>query len=260
MKPRRWILFGSLVAYVVLGEAVTVWVDPVGPDLIEVMACAVAPSHGSLLAVWAALGGRATPWRLVIALITAVLWIWVTLWCDTHYAIRLVCIGTIQMVASSVLLMTARLFGAELVGTLDDDVVLAVEVDRPWVQFSLRSILSWTAAVAVLLSTLHYFPRESLRIPAENGMLILGTFVGGGVLIALGALWIALGARWPVVRWFVLGLTAVVAGIAIFVSVDFNEGPQIAVFLGSQITFVTGSFWLVRLAGYRLIWRRRVGL
>ncbi len=258
MKPRRWILFGSLVAFVVLGEAVAMWIEP-SSDPVMVALCAVAPSHGSLLALWAALAGRATPWRFVIAFIAGLLWMWVMLLCDADGAVLWGCVGIIQMVVLSVLLMAARLFGAELAGTLDDDVPLTVEVDRPWVQFSLRSVFSWTTAVAVLLSTLHYFPTEALgEVLVEP--FVGATIIGGGVLIALGALWIALGARWPVARWFVLGLAAAVAGIGIFAALGFHEGPELVVFLGSQIALVTGSFWLIRLAGYRLVWRRRVGL
>jgi len=61
---------------------------------------------------------------------------------------------------------------------------------------------------------------------------------------------------------FLRGAAVVVVAVAavggIFVALDFNEGLAISFFVASQVVVLSLQFWLIRTAGYRLIWRRRV--
>ena len=263
---RRWLLIGSVVAVTAVIDLVIIpWVWPSGgSDWIHAM----APCHGSLLAAWIALGGRGTPWRLVAAVLGVATWIWTSNWFfdSAPYPMR----GTFvefwttilaaEMFVLSGLLMLARLLGLELTDTLRGDTTQAVADDTQWIQFSLRTLMSWTTAVAVLLATLRYFPRPLLENLLEE-QLIFAAILLGSAFTALGALWIALGVRWPTVRIIVLVVTLIV-GVAIFqlAAGSRKDLEGIVTFFVAQAAYLVGSLWLVRLAGYRLVWRRRVWL
>ena len=120
--------------------------------------------------------------------------------------------------------------------------------------------MSWTTAVAVLLATLHYCPKELLEFVFAEPLFLVG-FLLSNALIALGALWIALGVRWPAVRIVVLMVTSI-AGVTIFrLATGYStEAWEIVTYFVAQAVYLVGSLWLVRLAGYRLVWRRRVRL
>jgi len=291
---RRWLLIGSVVAVTAVIDLVIIpWVGPWHdvPDWLGFTMFAMAPCHGSLLAVWIALGGRATPWRLVAAVLGVAGWLWVLNWfpdSDGYSRITqlelLTVILAAEMFLLSGLLMLARLLGLELTNTLrggrpsgplvlarpsglepddashGDPTQAVADDDGQWVQFSLRTLMSWTTAVAVLLSTLRYCPwrlvEDVFRDPS-----ILAAILGGSVITALGALWIALGVRWPVVRIVVLAVTSI-AGVAIL-QLTVGSGEDlggIVTFFVAQAVYLVVLLWLVRLAGYRLVWRRRVRL
>jgi len=84
--------------------------------------------------------------------------------------------------------------------------------------------------------------------------------VVSGVATALGALWIGLGARWPAIRVVSLGLTAAAGVTILALLIDTAEVWECMAYCFFQAAYLVGSLWLVRLAGYRLVWRRRVRL
>ena len=268
---RRWLLIGSVVAVTAVIDLVIV---PLGlpdrrePDWIYLTLYAMAPCHGSLLAVWIALGGRATPWRLVAAVLGVAAWLWASnsFFDSASYVMG----GTFveywttilaaEMFVLSGLLMLARLLGLELTDASHGDTTQAVADDTQWIQFSLRTLMSWTTAVAVLLAILHYCP-ERLLEDVFDGPLIFAAIILGSALTALGALWIALGGRWPVVRIVSL-VVALITGVVLerLTTDSYVRLWQIVTFFVAQVPYLVVSLWLVRLAGYRLVWRRRVWL
>ena len=267
---RRWLLIGVVVAVTaVIDLAIIPWVWASGvSDWLLWTLFAMAPCHGSLLAVWIALGGKATPWRLVAAVLGVAAWMWISHWfpdSDPH-SMREMFVEvwttdlTAEMFVLSGLLMLARLLGLELTDTSHGDTTQAVADDTQWIQFSLRTLMSWTTAVAVLLATLRYFPKWPL-VTVLNEPLPYAAILLGDALPALGALWLALGSRWPVKRIIVL-VVASIGSVTIF-RLTGGLGAelwQIATFVVAQAVYLVGSLWLVRLAGYRLVWRRRVWL
>ena len=224
---------------------------------------ALMPTHGSLLASWAALGGKASPWRLVVAIVGVLIWIRcqpeprggedLAVWIFVLF---------VTMCFLSALLLIARFFGAELTDAPADGRQPLARPEGRWEQFSLGALLSWTAALAVLLGSLHYIPHDGVLEVFDNveACVILAAIVGGTSLIALAAIWITLGTRWPGARYVLLLLTAVVAVGVLYLAVDGTDFTELAIFCAAQVFWTAGSLWLIRLAGYRLIWRRRVRL
>jgi len=164
---------------------------------------------------------------------------------------------------AGILLMGARFLGAELRVTNDADAVGGPNPKRQWIQFSLRSLISWTTALALLLGSLHYLPGEQLRqilFSDSQSIAILGVILSGSALIAFAAIWITLGTRWLPARYFVLALAGAAAILWMYLVLGPNELETLLPFCLGQVGWMVGSLWLVRLAGYRLIWRRRVRL
>ena len=258
---KRWILIGLVVGIAVLGEAAIVGIDGTSPYVGEVLFGAMLVSHGSLLAFWAALGGRATPWRLVLAVVGMVTWMRAPEFLSagendvTWFFVGLVVLGLVSLT-----LLIARFLGLELTDIQAADADLPPPPDGRWEQFSLRSLFSWMAALAMILGALHYFPRRQIIVLFSDldVPLRFAAIVGGSALIALSAVWLTLATRWTAMRYVV----AVSVGVVAIVTLNLVFGPsdeaEIVTHCLGQIFYMAGSLWLVRLAGYRLIWRRRV--
>ena len=108
--------------------------------------------------------------------------------------------------------------------------------------------------------TLRYCPERLLHELFDAPAILAGILLGSGIT-ALGALWIALGVRWPAVRIVVLVVTSI-AGVAILQLTVGSRGElgEFVTFFVVQAVYLVVSLWLVRLAGYQLVWRRWVRL
>ena len=264
----RWLLIGLVVGVAVLGEAAIAWMTET-PDrrghLLMPLVLTMPLSHGSLLAFWAALGGRATPWRLVAAVMGITGWMWVlerfAFDRETQLSILL---ALLLMGLLSLLLMTARFFGLELTDIQAADVDQPPPPDGRWGQFSLRSLFSWMTAAAMMLGALHYLPKQTIDRsftgpPLVFVVTLFAAILGGSALIALSAVWLTLATRWTAMRYLVLVLAGAVA-ILPWIPPFGRLEPELLTMCLGQVFWTAGSLWLVRLAGYRLIWRRRVRL
>jgi hypothetical protein len=263
---RRQLLLGLLIlAHVALNALA---VSPVG-ELYESVLLSVLPaSQGSLLAVWAVLAGKPAPWRLAgaTALVALSVW-WTTLSpevdpsCTDFQSWATWC--GLQMVAASVPLLIGRFAGMRIAAVpLDDSGGGAA--DPAWrAQFSIRSLLEWTAGLAVLLGVSPYLWYWSPSPKPFRWDLILLVFHTCYAFVALAAIWVALGRRCFATRAILLVLA--VAGGASAVEAAFcaltgaRKFDVLSDFLFHALWLV-GSLWLVRVAGYRLIWRGRVTL
>lgn len=156
MVRRRWLLIGVVVGVATLIDVVLLpRAGHAAPTWLEILMASFAPGQGSLLGIWAALGGKATPWRLVAGFVGAGACIWMLGQPDLVFW---ACILLVQMVAMSALLFPARLLGLELADDFRHRSAGSSAPDGQWVQYSVRSLLSWTTACAVLLATCHYLP------------------------------------------------------------------------------------------------------
>ncbi len=260
MRKRR-ILIGLVVGVAVLGQAAIAWIDgPLGPeDYVNFFLFAMTLSHGSLLACWAALSGRATPWRMVVVVVGIVGWMWLLeRFAFDSDVLVMTFLALLLMGLVSLLLLTARFFGTELTDTWAADWDRPPEPSRRWMQYSLRSLFSWMTAVAMVLAALHYLPKRQIdAFLSPAALLVLVAILGGSALIALSAVWLTLATRWTAMRHLVLFLAGVVPAFALTATHEIDEAEAVTLYLG-QIFWTAGSLWLVRLAGYRLIWRRRI--
>ena len=177
------------------------------------------PSHGSLLATWAVLGGKANPWRLVAAVVGVVVWMRaLEKFCPGDYPLIWAPTLFMTMCLLSVLLMVIRFLGAELTVASGADAAGGLKPKQQWFQFSLRSLLSWTTALALLFGSFNYLPKKLLLLVLSfpDATIFLGAIIPGSALIACGAIWITLGTRWPPARYIVLILAGVAALLLLY--------------------------------------------
>ncbi|MBN2476758.1 MAG: hypothetical protein JXB62_19260 [Pirellulales bacterium] len=265
---RRWVPIGCMVAVNVAAQLLCCLcvIERIHgqAEWIHYSLLAVFPAHGILLAVWASLGGRANPWRLVVAVVGLVAWVRLSasLQRPGPGSLALTFLLFVATCLGSILLMTVRFLGAELTGDATEGATRESPVEGRWEQFSLRSLLSWTAATAIVLGSLHYLPSDAIGdlISSVEALGVLAAILGGNALIGLGAIWITLGTRWSRARYAGWAAAAVVAVALMFLALGSGEMYALSVFCIAQVVWITASLWAVRLAGYRLIWRRRVRL
>jgi hypothetical protein len=128
------------------------------PRWLDVSVASLALGHGSLVAVW---GGWLQPRRFAAAYVVAVAGL-LALGADeappNDMAMWLF-VAAFQMVIAGV-----AMFGVESIDRPRQDEIDAQAAPRVWFQFSLGSLLSWTAGVAVVLAASHYVPRQLLEL------------------------------------------------------------------------------------------------
>lgn len=263
---RRWILIGLVVGLVVAAEVVVSLMDGfnfVSHDLWHVGYIGMLLSHGSLLGFWAALGGKATPWRLVTAVVAMAALMWVCHETEHYYDAGNAdwdFLTLLQVCLVSLVLWVARLLGVELSDTLATEAAEATDQERPWMQFSIRSLLAWTAATALLLGTIPWLLKEPfgeynlLPWPSIEFVVIIGP----SLIIGTIAVWVALGTRWKIGRYVAIIATPAACSIVTWLIIRNDEITEFSVFFCTQFAWILILLLLIRLAGYRLTWRRRV--
>ncbi len=265
---RRWLLIGLVVAANVLVDISVITLPPMGfAFMLVVFQCSLAPAQGSLLAAWGVLGGKLTPWRSVAAVLgVAVLgnlcqFVPYSMYIQVCVAILLVC-----LITTSFLLLPVYAAGARIVAGKGDESRDVEATTLGVLQFSLRSLLEWTAALAVLLGTLPYLLQNQFWVDEDDAGPLASSWplvVHYGVpaaLFSLVALWGTLGTGWPRVRLAVLCLGGI--AVAVIPGCISNPGELLLVLLlcGPHPLIVVGSLLLIRRAGYRLVWQRPVRL
>ncbi len=264
-KLRRRLLVGSVVV-VNLAFMVVLFYPPVGKDVLvalrplfgrflRVFLVGFFLSQGALAALWAALGGSRALWRDLAVVLGVIAAVWWTCRTGTYFraydAIELLC---------SVwgFLLVARLLGLGLVSTPD-----APRTLRP-LQFTIADMLLWTTAVAVISGLLRWLALDWSWLPMDwyvwMGISVLG-------LVAIAAMFLALGRGCPLLRVLLLPLSVVACAGSMEVLCFINQGQplstpeleNVAIIPASMALWLAGSLWLIRLAGYRLAWQWRFG-
>jgi len=267
---RYFVLLGT-VAFVVLGQFALALLNGMRGEIPAYFAnimLAMTPAHVGLISLWVGLGGKPGPWRLTAATVCIVLWMhWSpSLWefpevyFEWWYLILLGMTGLL-----SGLLMVARFLGVELTNVMDER-PSATDADHRWLQFTLRSMLSWTAGVAMMIAALRYVPTESFpggRCGISDYVTVFVVCMTG-IPLSLIAMWIGLGNRQTMNRWATMVIFAVLAVIPLWWVCD-NFGGIVGqgTFAEDASFFVAQAVWLIvplrmlHMVGYRLIWRRR---
>ena len=208
-----------------------------------------------LVGVWIAFGQRTLPWRMVAVAVTST--------CLAH------CVKNVSYMAPEFIavlspgipvvlgaLLLARVLGLRFY----DSSTTTPPDDSPKFQFSLRRMLEWTAAVAVLCSMAAIAPPDvysELRSFATEEPLMLVTIHAllGGISLAFVA--VVLGMRR---LWLGIGVLGVAGLLVAYLlcRVSGAEPSEMFVFVGSYMFWLTLCFVPVRLFGYRYGRRRLV--
>ncbi len=151
---------------------------------IEYGRLAVFSCQGCLLGLWAALGGKGTPWRVVAVIATAAAWDWYVGLPERTLVTRATSTLIGQMFLVMGVLLLARLAGLRL-GKVEHD-----GNDRASrFQFSIGQTLSWTTAMAVFMSGIHYL-KNSLTIYFDEWR---GSISVARLAVGLATIWLVCG-------------------------------------------------------------------
>ena len=197
------LLIGLLVLATVLVDAVAFLLVQGKGELHPtwILFCSLALSQVSLLAIWAGLGSKRTPWRVLGMVTGVVAWSWVgplvlntsndefefeTL--TSGWAMSLLTIALFVVVPLSI----ARVAGLCVAGPSHGSVPRSSQTGLRRSQFSLGNLFGWTTAVALLLSMVPYvLHREELGRLAWPDNVVIAV---GYAAIALTGIWVVLGA------------------------------------------------------------------
>ena len=221
-------------------------------------------AHTSLAAIWMAYGGRWTPWLALALVVAIVCWLQFLSVVDRGFSrensTTTAILFLLQATAIVAALGAARMAGVRLVvvgrSVLPDESL----VWRPRLQFSLGYLMSWVTAVAVALGSMSYVLEYRYILPSfRDQWAPLAALSLGDAAIALGALWMVLGARTPALRTIVLCLAALATLAVWYLAIGLGEDWIGVSILLVQILWLLASLAVVRVAGYRLVWRAAGG-
>ncbi|MGA2031647.1 MAG: hypothetical protein ABSG68_05285 [Thermoguttaceae bacterium] len=228
------------------------------PIIQDALVAAVALAQGTLLAVWAALSGKRTAWRFGGAVVLAAC---ATLLLQRAYSFRPQEWGyfvTAQLIGTSIPLMLLRLLGLGMSVAPVGAQLPAEAPDRRAfrVQFSLRALLEWTTALAVLCSMIRIMPEEFRHaFVSPDGAWLAGLFgLAGG--LAASVLWVALGTRWLAARLIVAVCATAVVGLYGLYGRVGPHGSTWLVLTAAYVIWTLISLYPFRLLGYRLAWQQ----
>jgi hypothetical protein len=263
MKTTR-LLIGLLLLATVLVDGVVVSIvlslgklfqDPRALFWIFVLV-ALALAQSSLAAIWAGFGRRSIAWRAMALVLTITAWSRLMPWViNPSTPNRLATEWAVLLLAQTIIVFAgvimARLAGVRVVSATEA-LPAANDADRhARFQFSLAYAFSWIIAVAVILGVLQYALYRQHVPPDADFWLSLAALSVAHALMAMAALWTALGTRWAAVRVFVLCATTLAAHAAhTYVWEEILVGATVCVV---QVSWLLGSLWVIRVAGYRLV-------
>jgi len=227
------------------------------PHLTILLTWALQLSQVSLAAVWLGLGGRWGMWRMAAVVVVVAAWSYAMSTLSgaplvEQWAVWLMT----QTVAVSVPLLVGRSLGLRLV----DIAGVSAEADSapgtPRLQFSIRQMLGWTTALAVILGGLKCIaPYESLLLSPLGDWPMFIVFIGHA-LVGLAAVWAVLGTSRQALRIGALVLAEGAALGAFLLTLPSPDAatPEAAVLYFTQVLLLVGSLSVFRVAGYWLSW------
>ena len=247
MQTRHLLITLLLVAHVLVG--LVVWSmgelpREFGNCLLLVV---VASSQVGLLAIWLALGRRATPWRLAALIAVVVGWSWILSSIQGGGPDGVVFLLP-QAATVVTVLALARFLGLRLY--VIDAEPADIEGNRPW-QFTLARLFAWTTSLAICLGLLSLTFRHCHDWNADNLLAIPIFTIGSTAVILFCCLWLALtGLR----RQLLVSLLVILLfGYGLFVHIHHS----ILLLFALKILLIVASLLVFRVAGYRLSWKRK---
>jgi hypothetical protein len=217
-----------------------------GPPLLM-----LAPGQGSLLALWAAFGGKGSPWRSVLALLVLV----------AHYAVNDRWVHSsdmehwlgVQLLHAIPFLfacLLARLLGIELRRGSRD---LAAS-DSPAFRFSVGRTIAWVTAIGITIGVLQIL---GAQFGTAFGNCEGWSITAATGFVAVASFWLPLGQKRFVLRLLALAVAISLGTFVLREGVGYLSMEWFALLLVIEAIWITGSLIVVRLAGYRWAWRRR---
>ena len=244
MNRRHVVLWGLGAAQLLIAATALVAFEYLSSDWILNPCVAIIFAQSYLAGAWIASGDRSMPWRLLVVAALFVGFTWIPSWQLPDLLIG-ISPGTIAVLT---LLLPLRLLGFRV----RDRIVERQRNTARRLQFSLRSILEWTAASAMFCSLAALVQPAVAEELGNLGwddllplLLIHGPFAG----VCAAELAIVLGMRRPWMGFTVLlPVVLAIAGLIEWLHADFEDLLS--------ITFVL-MFWFVicfiplRIFGYR---------
>jgi hypothetical protein len=268
MKNAR-LLVVLLVIATVLVDAVALSIAPFGreyvrpPGSAELFLLSLGMGQVSLVAIWAALGGGALPWRVLALALTVMAWARLLAWSlfDAEAVLRGQTLYNSLLAAQSagvvLPLFVARFARLEITRASEVHRTDRMVAGSSRLQFSLRYLLSWITVVAVVLGLSQYaFDYRSLWAIGAATWRELAVLSLGDAVLALAAFWVALGARRPVLRAIALPVTTAAVIAMYYTHLTVPQFRMCAELCVVQVVWLVGSLWVFRVAGYRIAWRQ----
>jgi hypothetical protein len=206
------------------------------------------PSQGSLIGIWAALGRR-TPLRVILTFIGIIICLRVVMSSSFHEIKEAFQISAAQIISITIMLLICRLTGLRIETT-----PLPPWKPEPF-QFTILQIMTWTATVAVIMSAMHYFPEDTIRI-FPGALQLLGTVASLGN-VALMSMWLVFGKNWLPLR-ILATLAAIGTGTWILVLGFSKDWLHFGTILCLEAVWVILFLVVIRWAGYRMTWHWRL--
>lgn len=234
------------------------------PPLSFFVVLCLPMSQVCLLAAWAALGRTPAPWRAVGLILPLALWSFImgsllerpipdALSVPNRMTSRWTFLLLLETAGAVALLGIARAAGLHVTAAADRAQTGREPTPRR-LQFSLLYLFGWLTAAAMVLAGLGYtFSPSQLALEAEDWRHSVSVAaINVGMLLAV--LYAALGTRHWLLRWLV-ALVAMMLGAGV---AWLWLGYELlgAIVVGCTAAWIMGSLAVVRVAGYRLAWRR----
>lgn len=251
-----WLIFILCGFHLVLLLPFALSDDFSGDGIVELVFVAAVFDTSILLSVWIGLGGRISPWRLVVLVVLGMPVVYVGSMMESNFARDVPVMIFFFMLSISSVLLTLRFIGWQMRRVRHPGRLRAwrevlrrrKEADRsatgarPAVQFTLQGMIAWTVAWAVVLGSLsilweifdHEFGADS------ESFWILSWFA----LFSAIALWTACGIGFAPLR-FVVFMLAIVIGCT-----TIDGGEEVFPFFCIWTLLLLS---LIRVAGFRFL-------
>ena len=214
----------------------------------------LGPTQGTLVALWTVFGGGKFVWRATSVTLGTFLYVYlIHTFCEIVFWTsheELLGARIVEMCLCGTVLLLVRLAGFRLVQYPDPR-----QASGPF-QFSIRDMLTWTTAVAVILGAWKSLPQYTFyfleqSIPAD-------LFFLGSTLVSSASILLALGRRWTVARIVLLPVAVLLAGMLLSGTSRSGYSLGYYIFLFALMTvWLVPSLLALRYASYRLAWRPR---
>ena len=252
MQTRHILIMLLVAAHVLVGLAVVAGARLPGRFGESIVFAVVSAGQVGLLSIWTALGRRAAPWRPVVLILMIVAWSWFETSktsANPHWLLVFLPTATVTVAV----LYTARAFGLRLFLPEVD----STEKEGPW-QFSLSRLFAWTTSTAICLGLMCFVFRH-FNISSDTHwptVIILSICLASIILISPWLAWMRLSRRTTLALALIIALLLVI--LRIFFPPTPLEETIIAAYCCLELLFMVGSLVVLRVAGYRLEFYKKI--